>query len=145
MDKLRVQQLEAGFMGRTVAVLGRPVGELPPTKISTGDIVAVHSADTLQPAVSDPGEEEEKPPSGVVTRLTPTAIHVAFDGEDASHVDAVQGPVRLAKLANDVTFRRYAQALSALRSARQAPCQSVIDMCVRCAAPQRVAPPRTNT
>lgn len=135
MDKLRVHQLEAGFLGRTVAVLGRPVGELPPTQISTGDIVAVHSAATSQPDASDPGEDEEKPPSGVVTRLTATAVHVAFDGDDAARVDALDGPVRLAKLANDVTFRRYAQALSTLRTARQAPCQSVIDMCGRRAIP----------
>ena len=104
-----------GLGGKTVVELGPDAatsseGELPEHGIRTGDIVVVAE----QPAGSAKKREvkdlEARGSRGVITRVGRAAVWVALDGEDEDNVAGMRR-AWVVKLANDVTYKRYAQSL----------------------------------
>jgi superfamily I DNA and/or RNA helicase len=90
-----------GLGGRSLATFESPDGRRLSTRLSPGDIVSV----------SPRKAEVESPPSGLVTRSTARSVQLAFDRPPPPFVS--EGRLRLDVLANDVTFDRARNALSA--------------------------------
>ncbi|XP_052147153.1 uncharacterized protein LOC127766128 isoform X2 [Oryza glaberrima] len=88
-------------MGKTLLELQPNKGDvLPPHKFGTHDVVA------LKPNKADAGSAALG--QGVVYRLKDSSITVAFDDIPE---DGLNSPLRLEKLANEVTYRRMKDAL----------------------------------
>lgn len=112
---LRLDQMEGGLLGRTLLTLvcnkgyvsGGPHVELPPHKFGPHDVVAIrHSRGPMDgPAVT----------TGVIYRIRETAIVVAVNEAPDEGMDQ---PLRLDKLANEVTYQRLRGTLDALLRVR---------------------------
>lgn len=110
MLRLRIAEEAIGLGGRTLVTLEPSTGgDLPPSRFSAGDIVSVRTHGDLS--------RSERPPTGVVWRVRVGAIVVALD-DDA---DDLREPVRLDRVANDVTYRRLRDALGRLRDYGKGP------------------------
>ncbi|XP_015691310.1 DNA-binding protein SMUBP-2 isoform X2 [Oryza brachyantha] len=96
-------------MGKTLLEFQPNKGDvLPPHKFGTHDVVA------LKPNKADAGSAALG--QGVVYRLKDSSITVAFDDIPE---DGLNSPLRLEKLANEVTYRRMKDALIQLSKAIQ--------------------------
>eukprot|EP00191_Tetraselmis_sp_GSL018_P008500 CAMPEP_0177616496 /NCGR_PEP_ID=MMETSP0419_2-20121207/24197_1 /TAXON_ID=582737 /ORGANISM="Tetraselmis sp., Strain GSL018" /LENGTH=490 /DNA_ID=CAMNT_0019114579 /DNA_START=53 /DNA_END=1522 /DNA_ORIENTATION=+ len=107
---LKCQDVETGLLGRSILTLvpnwgpreGRSEA-LPPHKFGPHDVVA------LRPNKGD--STAEALAEGLVYRVKDAAILVAVDEAPEEGLDR---PLRLEKLANEVTYRRYRQTLVSL-------------------------------
>ncbi|XVE75645.1 hypothetical protein DITRI_Ditri12bG0109700 [Diplodiscus trichospermus] len=99
---LKCVDAQAGLMGKTLLEFQSTKGDvLPAHKFGTHDVVVVlkpNKADTSFPAIGQ----------GVVYRLKDSSITVAFDDIPE---DGLNSPLRLEKVANEVTYRRMKDAL----------------------------------
>ncbi|KAG2432839.1 hypothetical protein HXX76_008572 [Chlamydomonas incerta] len=112
---LRVDDMEGGLLGRTLLTLvsnkgygaGGPAAELPPHKFGPHDVVALRPSrgPADGPAVV----------SGVIYRIRENSITVAVD---EAPEDGLDQPLRLEKLANEVTYQRLRGTLDSLLKAR---------------------------
>ncbi|PNW77576.1 hypothetical protein CHLRE_10g442650v5 [Chlamydomonas reinhardtii] len=112
---LRVDDMEGGLLGRTLLTLvsnkgygaGGPAAELPPHKFGPHDVVALRPSrgPADGPAVV----------SGVIYRIRENSITVAVDEAPEEGLDQ---PLRLEKLANEVTYQRLRGTLDSLLKAR---------------------------
>ncbi|PNH09678.1 DNA-binding protein SMUBP-2 [Tetrabaena socialis] len=108
---LRVDNIEGGLLGRTLLTLvsnkgygaGGPPVELPPHKFGPHDVVALrpNRGPADGPAVV----------SGVIYRIRDTSVVVAIDEAPDEGLDQ---PLRLEKLANEVTYQRLRGTLDSL-------------------------------
>jgi DNA polymerase alpha-associated DNA helicase A len=116
ITNLCLASLHTGLGGLTVVELGPDSatanrdGELPEHGIRTGDIVLVAEQPAGSAKKREVRELEAKGSRGVVTRVGKSAICVALDKEED---EGVLGAKRLwlVKLANDVTYKRFASPL----------------------------------
>ncbi|KAL8606242.1 hypothetical protein ACOMHN_012874 [Nucella lapillus] len=119
LTKLRLAERGTGLYGRTVVTFQPywPGKDLPSHNFTPGDIVGV----------SEEGDQPAGQISGVVSRVLPAALQVAFEeNEDVFSLDDDK-QFRLTKLANDVTYRRLKRALSDLEHYSSGPCQRLIN------------------
>ncbi|TVU46312.1 hypothetical protein EJB05_05838 [Eragrostis curvula] len=101
MPNLKCTDAQTGLMGKTLLEFQPNKGDvLPPHKFGTHDVVA------LKPNKADAGSASLG--QGVVYRLKDSSITVAFDDIPE---DGLNSPLRLEKLANEVTYRRMKDAL----------------------------------
>lgn len=101
MANLKCTDAQTGLMGKTLLEFQPNKGDvLPPHKFGTHDVVA------LKPNKADAGFAALG--QGVVYRLKDSSITVAFDDIPE---DGLNSPLRLEKLANEVTYRRMKDAL----------------------------------
>ncbi|GLI64102.1 hypothetical protein VaNZ11_007275 [Volvox africanus] len=108
---LRLDDVEGGLLGRTLITLvsnkgygaGGALADLPPHKFGPHDVVALRPS--RGPA--------DGPPlvSGVIYRIRETAIVIAVD---EAPEDGLEQPLRLDKLANEVTYQRLRGTLEVL-------------------------------
>ena len=112
--RLRIADEHAGLGGRDLLEL-EPTkhDELPPSRIRPGDIVSVRAERTSmeQPAAA-------ATLTGVVYRLTPRRLTLALD---SFHHDLPEAPLRLDRVANDVTYQRLRDVLKHLLGYRGGP------------------------
>ncbi|GIL72077.1 hypothetical protein Vretimale_514 [Volvox reticuliferus] len=112
---LRLDDVEGGLLGRTLLTLvsnkgygaGGAHAELPPHKLGPHDVVALRPS--RGPADGHPLV------SGVIYRIRETAIVVAVD---ETPEDGLDQPLRLDKLANEVTYQRMRGTLDVLLRVR---------------------------
>ncbi|KAJ6792790.1 DNA-binding protein SMUBP-2 [Iris pallida] len=98
---LKCTDAQTGLMGKTLLELQPNRGDiLPAHKFGTHDVVV------LKPNKADPGSASLG--QGVVYRIKDSAITVAFDDIPE---DGLNSPLRLEKVANEVTYRRMKDAL----------------------------------
>ncbi|XVE96006.1 hypothetical protein REPUB_Repub02eG0184400 [Reevesia pubescens] len=98
---LKCVDAQSGLMGKTLLEFQSTKGDvLPAHKFGTHDVVVLkpNKADLGSPALGQ----------GVVYRLKDSSITVAFDDVPE---DGLNSPLRLEKLANEVTYRRMKDAL----------------------------------
>ncbi|XP_066373064.1 uncharacterized protein [Miscanthus floridulus] len=115
-------------MGKTLLEFQPNKGDvLPAHKFGTHDVVA------LKPNKADAGSASLG--QGVVYRLKDSSITVAFDDIPE---DGLNSPLRLEKLANEVTYRRMKDALIELSKAVQTgPCANLVPVLFGEKAPMR--------
>ncbi|XP_062211739.1 uncharacterized protein LOC133912829 isoform X2 [Phragmites australis] len=115
-------------MGKTLLEFQPNRGDvLPAHKFGTHDVVA------LKPNKADAGAASLG--QGVVYRLKDSSITVAFDDIPE---DGLNSPLRLEKLANEVTYRRMKDALIQLSKAVQTgPCANLVPVLFGEKAPMR--------
>ncbi|GLT96111.1 hypothetical protein SLE2022_137570 [Rubroshorea leprosula] len=98
---LKCVDVQTGLMGKTLLEFQSTKGDvLPAHKFGTHDVVVLklNKADSGSPALGQ----------GVVYRLKDSSITVAFDDIPE---EGLSSPLRLEKLANEVTYRRMKDAL----------------------------------
>ncbi|GLT96075.1 hypothetical protein SLE2022_137240 [Rubroshorea leprosula] len=98
---LKCVDVQTGLMGKTLLEFQSTKGDvLPAHKFGTHDVVVLklNKADSGSPALGQ----------GVVFRLKDSSITVAFDDIPE---EGLSSPLRLEKLANEVTYRRMKDAL----------------------------------
>ncbi|PKI40094.1 DNA-binding protein SMUBP-2 isoform X1 [Punica granatum] len=98
---LKCVDAQTGLMGKTLLEFQSTKGDvLPAHKFSTHDVVVLkpNKADLGSPALGQ----------GVVYRLKDSSITVAFDDIPE---EGLNGPLRLEKVANEITYRRMKDAL----------------------------------
>ncbi|KAM7264647.1 hypothetical protein ACFE04_002330 [Oxalis oulophora] len=98
---LKCVDAQTGLMGKTLLEFQSTKGDvLPPHKFGTHDVVVLkpNKADLGSPALGQ----------GVVYRLKDSSITVAFDDVPE---DGLNSPLRLEKLANEVTYRKMKDTL----------------------------------
>ncbi|KAK3146809.1 hypothetical protein QOZ80_3BG0272350 [Eleusine coracana subsp. coracana] len=106
---LKCTDAQTGLMGKTLLEFQPNKGDvLPPHRFGTHDVVA------LKPNKADAGSASLG--QGVVYRLKDSSITVAFDDIPE---DGLNSPLRLEKVANEVTYRRMKDALIQLSKAVQ--------------------------
>jgi ATP-dependent RNA/DNA helicase IGHMBP2 len=109
--RLKVAEEGIGLGGRTLLVLAPSRGgELPAHRIATGDIVTVRSA-------ASGGRDAAEAPTAIVYRVRDGEVTVALDDADAE----LEEPLRLDRVANDVTYRRLREALEKLEVYERGP------------------------
>ncbi|KAK9915598.1 hypothetical protein WJX75_001370 [Coccomyxa subellipsoidea] len=132
---LRLRDAEGGLLGRTLLALVSNKGggtisvPLPAHKVSPHDVVELRPSkgDASLPAIA----------SGVVHRVRDDCITVAV--EDMPD-EGLEQPLRLDKLANEVTYRRLKETLESLGGAvaQAGPAATLMDVLFGCAAPRFV-------
>ncbi|NXJ67982.1 SMBP2 protein, partial [Rostratula benghalensis] len=128
--KLQAAAQRTGLYGRLLVTFQpRTYGsdtELPSNSFGPGDIVGLYgSAGRGEPLCT-----------GVVTRVTPRAVTVAFEeSRDGMLSVDRESSYRLLKLANDVTYNRLKRALTALKQYHSGPASQLIDVLFFSAAP----------
>lgn len=98
---LKCVDVQSGLMGKSLIEFQSNKGDiLPPHKFGTHDVVVLkpNKADVGSPSLGQ----------GVVYRLKDSSITVAFDDIPE---EGLNGPLRLEKLANEVTYRRMKDTL----------------------------------
>jgi len=125
---LKCTDAQTGLMGKTLLEFQPNKGDvLPSHKFGTHDVVA------LKPNKADAGSASLG--QGVVYRLKDSSITVAFDDIPE---DGLNSPLRLEKLANEVTYRRMKDALIQLSKAVQTgPCANLVPVLFGEKAPMR--------
>ncbi|CAD6205759.1 unnamed protein product [Miscanthus lutarioriparius] len=125
---LKCTDAQTGLMGKTLLEFQPNKGDvLPAHKFGTHDVVA------LKPNKADAGSASLG--QGVVYRLKDSSITVAFDDIPE---DGLNSPLRLEKLANEVTYRRMKDALIELSKAVQTgPCANLVPVLFGEKAPMR--------
>jgi ATP-dependent RNA/DNA helicase IGHMBP2 len=131
LSRLRVGDVLFGLGGRTLLALEPSRGgELPAHRFEPGDIVALSESGASKRA--DPA------PTGVVYRVGERRITIALD-EDPEEDFAE--PLRLLRVANDVTYRRLESALESLRAYERGPASRLRDLCFGLRDPRAPEPP----
>jgi ATP-dependent RNA/DNA helicase IGHMBP2 len=106
---LKIADELAGLGGRVLLVLERAGGgELPAHRFQPGDIVALRTA-SASPASSSGLDA----PTGVAYRVGTRSLTVALDELPEERLDP---PLRIDRVANDITYRRLREALERLRA-----------------------------
>ncbi|KAK5867303.1 hypothetical protein PBY51_011808 [Eleginops maclovinus] len=122
--KLQVSSQSTGLYGRTVVIFEprKHLGfsSLPSNNFGPGDIVGLYDTGGCT-AASQIG-------TGIVTRVSQTAISVAFDDSNDGLSFDTDGLHNLLKLANDVTYKRMKNALNTLNGYRNGPAANLIDV-----------------
>ena len=115
--RLRIAGERWGLGGRTLLDL-EPTrgGELPATRFQPGDLVLVRSS-------RDSGRPGAAPlsggaPTAVIFRMRRERITIALDELPE---DPLEEPLRIDRVANDITYRRLRRALEALREGARGP------------------------
>jgi len=115
--RLRIADEFSGLGGRTLLEL-EPTrgGDLPATRFQPGDLVLVRSS-------RDAGRPGAAPllagaPTAVVFRMRSRRITVALDDIPE---EPLEEPIRIDRVANDITYRRLRQALESLREGLRGP------------------------
>src|SRR5262245_1514527 len=109
--RLRIADERSGLGGRTLLGLERTTGgDLPAHRFQPGDIVLLKAMKG--------GPPSESSPTGVVYRLNSRRVTVALDDEPE---DPLEEPLRLDRVANDITYRRLRAALESLKSYGKGP------------------------
>ncbi len=116
--RLRVQDEFTGLGGRTLLELEQiQGGDLPATRIQPGDLVLLRSSkDSGRPGAAPLRAGD---PTAVVFRIKSRRITVAFDELPE---DPLKEPLRIDRVANDITYRRLREALERLRAGKKGPC-----------------------
>jgi len=132
---LRLEGAEGGLLGRTLLTVVRnklgSSGEetLPPHKFSPHDIVRIRAAKGAGDSNSaDGGNAAGVLAQGVVHRVRETSITVAVDDYPEDGLDV---PLKLEKLANEVTYDRLKLALKSLNAVGndgQRPASPLVDV-----------------
>ena len=137
--RLEIANVRTGLGGRAfVELRARGGGELARGRITVGDIVNMRSQRADVPRKS--GADVGRPLSGIVSRRTPGDITVVLE----DHPDDFPAePLRLDRVANDITYRRLREALEQLVGYRGGPAQRLRKVAFGGAAPgnSRGAPP----
>jgi ATP-dependent RNA/DNA helicase IGHMBP2 len=125
--RLAVANVHTGLGGRAfVELTSRGGGELDPGRMTPGDIVSIrsHGAATAKRAAPKKAalKGESRPLSGVVSRRSPRGITVVLEDLPETFPDE---PLRLDRVANDVTYRRLREALERLKGYRGGPAQQL--------------------
>uniref|UniRef100_A0A8C8RWE1 DNA-binding protein SMUBP-2 n=1 Tax=Pelusios castaneus TaxID=367368 RepID=A0A8C8RWE1_9SAUR len=121
--KLHVASQRTGLYGRLLVTFQprkhHPDVELPCNSFGPGDIVGLYESAGQSDPVS----------TGIVTRITPKLVTVAFEEsrESLSNLDQ-ETSYHLLKLANDVTYKRLKKALNTLNQYHSGPACSLIDV-----------------
>ncbi|KAI9529685.1 hypothetical protein NQZ68_007923 [Dissostichus eleginoides] len=122
--KLQISSQSTGLYGRTVVIFEprKHLGftSLPSNSFGPGDIVGLYDTGGCT-AASQIG-------TGIVTRVSQTAISVAFDDSNDGLSFDTDGLHNLLKLANDVTYKRMKNALNTLNGYRNGPAANLIDV-----------------
>ncbi|XP_038619951.1 DNA-binding protein SMUBP-2 [Tachyglossus aculeatus] len=121
--KLHVTSQRTGLYGRLLVTLeGRKRGSgsgLPANSFGPGDIVGLCTG----------ASEDADPARGVVTRLTPEAVTVAFEEPQGGQLSLdPESTFSLLRLANDVTYKRLKKALTRLNQYHSGPASCLIDV-----------------
>jgi len=147
LSSLTVTEKKEGLGGRTLLTLTREKwlgGEkgkgdeplLPAHKFSSGDIVCMRSSAA---SANNPTQMTADDHRGLIYRVTDTRVVVAVESEAS---EELEGKVRLFKLANDVTYKRYRKAMYSLREYVSGPCAHLKDVLFGAAEPHfRPIPP----
>lgn len=109
---LQIDDVTSALGGRTLLRLVPANGDLPATRIQPGDIVRVSAQKAASPKSDGEGL------TGVVFRTGASRLQVALDDDPETFPDA---PLRLDRVANDVTYRRMRDALQELRTPAKGP------------------------
>ncbi|OWF38482.1 DNA-binding protein SMUBP-2-like [Mizuhopecten yessoensis] len=119
LPKLCIVGRRTGFYGRIVITfeMGRNQQELPSHKFTPGDIAGLSQSS---------GEQPEDIGSGIVTRASKTSVCIAFDDNQDLFLLSDDGPYKLQKLANDVTYKRLKKALRELQSLPPCPVSQLV-------------------
>ncbi|KAK1887825.1 DNA-binding protein SMUBP-2 [Dissostichus eleginoides] len=122
--KLQISSQSTGLYGRTVVIFEprKHLGftSLPSNSFGPGDIVGLYDTGGCT-AASQIG-------TGIVTRVSQTAISVAFDDSNDGLSFDTDGLHNLLKLANDVTYKRMKNALNTLNGYKNGPAANLIDV-----------------
>jgi ATP-dependent RNA/DNA helicase IGHMBP2 len=162
LTRLAVSDRRTGLYGRSLVTFQRSGGsgaELPPHRFTPRDIVQLGAGrgggggggsggGVSGGSSGSGGGGDADAVTGVVYRVRPDSITVAFDGDAASD-DRLSdgggggGTVSLLKLFNETTYRRYDAALSALSGAKVTTtvAGSVVDVLFGRAEPRTHAQP----
>uniref|UniRef100_A0AAY4BSJ6 DNA-binding protein SMUBP-2 n=1 Tax=Denticeps clupeoides TaxID=299321 RepID=A0AAY4BSJ6_9TELE len=122
--KLQIGSQCTGLHGRLLVIFEPRKGSGPPLLSSNsfgpGDIVGLSECQgyALQSQLA----------SGVVTRVTPASVSVAFDESLEGLNLQADGLFNLMKLANDVTYRRLTSALNSLNKYSGGPASGLINV-----------------
>ena len=110
---LTFSHVSSGLFGKTIVTLSHHLAQsrkhqdvsLPPTTLSTGDIVGVFAADSLksQPIVT-----------GVVHAIDRTCVKIVLDGEDDAPKLWDFNRFSLAQIGNNVTYSRLTKTINDL-------------------------------
>ncbi|XP_033743821.1 DNA-binding protein SMUBP-2-like [Pecten maximus] len=119
LPKLCIVGRRTGFYGRIVITfeMGRNQQELPSHNFTPGDIAGLSQSS---------GDQAEDMGSGIVTRASKTSVCVAFDDNQDLFLLSDEGPYKLQKLANDVTYKRLKKALRDLQSLPPCPATQLV-------------------
>ena len=113
IHRLKIESTETVLFGRAQLTLqlsgGRP---LPPTKITTGTMIALRPANAAAATAT----------VGTVTALRPTSMSVSFE-ELPEEADLAE-PLTVSLMYNDVTYRRIEAAVGTLRNDAKIPAAS---------------------
>nr|XP_054294554.1 DNA-binding protein SMUBP-2 [Pongo pygmaeus] len=128
--KLQVSSQRTGLYGRLLVTFEpRRCGSaaaLPSNSFTSGDIVGLYDA----------ANEGSQLATGILTRVTPKSVTVAFDESHDFQLSLDrENSYRLLKLANDVTYRRLKKALIALKKYHSGPASSLIEVLFGRSAP----------
>ncbi|XP_078153290.1 DNA-binding protein isoform X1 [Carex rostrata] len=117
LSNLKCSDAQTGLMGKALLEFQSNKGDvLPPHKFGTHDVVVLkqNNADTSAASLGQ----------GVVYRLKDSSIVVAFDEIPE---DGLNSPLRLEKVANEVTYKRMKDALNQLSmSVQKGPASDLI-------------------
>ncbi|XP_039391587.1 DNA-binding protein SMUBP-2 isoform X2 [Mauremys reevesii] len=121
--KLQVASQRTGLYGRLLITFQPrkydPEAELPCNSFGPGDIVGVYESAGQGDPLS----------TGIVTRITPKSVTVAFEeSRDGLLSLGQENSYRLLKLANDVTYKRLKKALNTLNQYHSGPACNLIDV-----------------
>jgi ATP-dependent RNA/DNA helicase IGHMBP2 len=127
--RLRVADESPGLGGRTVFTLERTGGDdLPAHRLQPGDIVRI---------APQRGGSTSQEATGVVSRVTSRRIAIALDEPPEDPLDE---PVRIDRVANDVTWRRLREGLDRLEGTARGPASRLRDVLFGLREPERGRP-----
>ncbi|TPX62287.1 hypothetical protein PhCBS80983_g00513 [Powellomyces hirtus] len=112
---MRVTATRTGLGGKVLAEFERDSSPLPPHSMRVGDVVGIIEG-SGKGAAKKKGGDDGEPASceGVLTKLEETRITIAFKDDNEG---GLEGKVfRINKLANDISYARMSDALSALQT-----------------------------
>ncbi|XP_053400098.1 DNA-binding protein SMUBP-2-like [Mercenaria mercenaria] len=120
--KLHIGSRKTGLFGRVILSFETHLETLPSHSFSPGDIVGLN--------ISQGDSQSDSLGSGLVTRVSQSAVNVAFDeSHDLFSLD--DGPTdyyKLTKLANDVTYKRLKRTLENLNKIRHGECANLVSV-----------------
>ncbi|WAR00145.1 SMBP2-like protein [Mya arenaria] len=132
--KLHIGERKSGMFGRVLVVLETHLDALPSHTFSAGDIVGLDASSSVG--------QSDSLGSGIVTRVSPTAVTVAFD--DSVDIFSLESGLhdyyKITKLANDVTYKRLKRTLEGLSHGRHEVSQQLISVLF---GDQPLSPPLT--
>ncbi|XP_044125876.1 DNA-binding protein SMUBP-2 [Bufo gargarizans] len=131
--KLQVANQRTGLYGRLLVTFTPRKYDteavLPTNRFGSGDIVGLYDSSAPKEAIS----------TGIVSGITQKTITVAFDEVQGDSLNlGSEATYRLLKLANDVTYKRIKQALTALGQYRCGPASDLVDVLFSLSQPNSI-------